>query len=49
MEDAEFRALFRKLIESCSLPPMEAEAVLRRILRTLAARENIQEKEEYPS
>ena len=49
MEDAEFRALFKKLIESCSLPPQQAEAVLRRILRTLAARENTQEKEEYPS
>lgn len=49
MEDAEFRALFKKLIESCRLPPQQAETVLRRILRTLAARENTQEKEEYPS
>ena len=45
MEDEEFRALFRKLLESCLLPEEQAEALLQRILKTLAERGIIRKKE----
>lgn len=48
MEDAEFRTLFKKLIERCSLPPQQADTVLHRILTTLEAQGTIQKKEGEP-
>ena len=48
LEDAEFRELFRKLIESCLLPQEQAEALLQRILTTLKEQGIIRRKEGEP-